>query len=105
MTDALVARYRDVMLAPGAHAAMLARMAQSILVPPEPMLKTIQAPTLLIWGEKDAMIPYANAGDHMRLLPHATLKSFPKLGHLPHEEALAESINPVAAFLTRTETK
>ncbi len=51
------------------------------------------------------MIPYANAGDYMRLLPHATLKSFPKLGHLPHEEALAESINPVAAFLTRTETK
>ncbi len=51
MTDALVARYRDVMLAPGVRAAMLARMAQSILVPPEPMLKTIQAPTLLISSE------------------------------------------------------
>lgn len=99
MSDSLVARYRDLMLAPGVRDAMLARMSQSILVPPEEILKTIQAPTLLVWGEKDQLIPFANAKDYLRLLPNATLKSFPRLGHLPFEEAPGETLVPVRAFL------
>jgi len=99
MSDSLVARYRDLMLAPGVRDAMLARMSQSILVLPEEILKTIQAPTLLVWGEKDQMIPFANAKDYLRLLPDAALKSFPRLGHLPFEEAPGETLVPVRAFL------
>ncbi len=99
MSDALVTRYRDLMLAPGVRDAMLARMSQSILIPPEEILKTIRVPTLLMWGEKDQMIPFANAKDYLRLLPNATLKSFSRLGHLPFEEAPAETLGPVRAFL------
>ena len=54
---------------------------------------------LLVWGEKDAMIPVANAQDYLRALGNARLVTFPDLGHVPHEEAPARTLVPVAAFL------
>jgi len=76
-------------------------MEQTILVQPEPLLATITAPTLLLWGEKDGMIPIANAADYLKALPNATLARLPTLGHVPHEEAPAESLAPVLAFLRK----
>jgi pimeloyl-ACP methyl ester carboxylesterase len=101
MSDELVARYRDLMLAPGVRDAMLRRMSQSVLIAPEPVLRKIIAPTLVMWGEKDAMIPFANAADYMRLLPNAQLASFQQLGHLPHEEGPTETVGVLREFLLR----
>jgi pimeloyl-ACP methyl ester carboxylesterase len=101
LTDALVTRYHHLLLAPGIRDAMIARMAQTILQDPVPMLRRIDAPTLLLWGDKDAMIPPANAQDYLRALPHGTLVSLAGLGHVPHEEAPARSLEPVADFLKR----
>jgi pimeloyl-ACP methyl ester carboxylesterase len=64
-----------------------------------PLLGRIQAPTLLVWGQQDAMIPIANAADYIRAMPQATLVSRPGVGHLPHEEAPDRSLEPVLAFL------
>jgi pimeloyl-ACP methyl ester carboxylesterase len=99
LTDDLFARYRDMMLAPGVRHAIVDRMRQQILVPPEPLLHRIQAPTLLIWGEQDAMIPIGNAEDYLRALPDARLHAFPGIGHLPQEEAPAQTLAVVRAFL------
>jgi pimeloyl-ACP methyl ester carboxylesterase len=99
LTSAAVDRYHDLMLAPGARAALLERMKQTVLVDPEPLLRSIKAPVLLLWGEKDAMIPFSNAADYTRNLPNSRLVSFPALGHVPHEEAPVESLAPVRAFL------
>jgi pimeloyl-ACP methyl ester carboxylesterase len=63
------------------------------------MLQSIKAPTLLVWGEKDAIIPFSNARDYLRQLPNAKLVSFPGLGHVPQEETPALSLPPVQAFL------
>lgn len=103
LTDAVVTRYHDLMLAPGVRDAMIARLEQVVLVPPEPLLRRIRAPTLLVWGEKDAMIPVANAADYLRHLPDARLVALPGLGHVPQEEAPARSLAPVKAFLARGE--
>jgi pimeloyl-ACP methyl ester carboxylesterase len=92
-------RYHALLLAPGNRAAMLERMRQTVLVDPEPFLRKIRVPVLLLWGEKDAMIPLANAADYMRILPQAELVTFPALGHVPHEEAPLASLAPVLAFL------
>jgi pimeloyl-ACP methyl ester carboxylesterase len=54
---------------------------------------------LLLWGEQDGMIPFANARDYLRAMPHAQLVALPGLGHVPFEEAPAESLPPVLAFL------
>lgn len=99
LTDALVTRYRDFLLAPGVRTAMIARMGQVRLDPPEPLLRQIKAPTLLVWGEKDGMIPFANAQDYLRTVPASRLVSLPGLGHTPQEEAPAQALAPVRTFL------
>ncbi len=99
LTDALYRRYRDMLLAPGVRRAIVDLTAQQVLVPPEPLLRRIQAPTLLLWGAQDAMIPASNAADYLRVIPDARLHEFPGIGHLPQEEAPAASVAVVRAFL------
>ena len=101
LTDTIVSRYFDMMLAPGVRAAMVARMAGTVLENPEPVLRTITAPTLLLWGNRDGMIPIRNADDYLRAIQGSVLVVLPELGHVPHEEAPEVSLQPVRAFLAR----
>ena len=86
VTDALFARYRDMMLAPGVRRAILSRMGQQRLVDPVPLLRRIVVPTLVMWGEKDGMIPFSNAADYMSALPYGTLAALPGLGTSPRKK-------------------
>lgn len=101
MRGAILQRYHDLMRAPGNREALLDRLRQTVLEPPEPYLETITAPTLLVWGEQDRMIPVGNAQDYLRVMPNAELVSFPDVGHVPQEEAPERSLAPVRAFLGR----
>ena len=78
LTNETVDRYYDLMLAPGSRSALIARMEQTVLRDPIPSLRQIQVPVLLVWGEKDAMIPVGNAADYVRELPHAKVVTFPE---------------------------
>ena len=102
LNDATVTRYWELMRAPGVRGAMLDRLRQTVLADPEPALRRIEAPTLLLWGEKDQMIPFANTKDYLRLLKAATLAPLPTLGHVPQEEAPTLSLPPVEAFLANS---
>lgn len=99
VTDDLVRRYRDMLLAPGVRAAIVARTGQQVLVDPVPLLRRIQAPTLLLWGQQDAMIPATNAADYQKAMPGAGLTVFPGVGHLLHEEAPDASVQALRTFL------
>jgi pimeloyl-ACP methyl ester carboxylesterase len=99
LTDSLVDRYYDLMRAPGNRAALLARMRQVMLTDPVRRLRTIGVPTLLVWGDKDQMIPPSNAQDYLRAMPNARLVMLPGLGHVPFEESPAEALAPVRSFL------
>jgi pimeloyl-ACP methyl ester carboxylesterase len=99
VTDDLVRRYRDMLLAPGVRAAIVVRTGQQVLVDPVPLLRSIRAPTLLLWGQQDAMIPAANAADYQAAIPGARLTVFPGVGHLSHEEAPDASAQALRAFL------
>jgi pimeloyl-ACP methyl ester carboxylesterase len=99
LSDAKVQRYYELLLAPGNRGALIARMRQTLLEEPAPLLRRIEAPTLLLWGEADHMIPYSNAADYLRALPNARLVSFPDLGHVPQEESPDESVQPLERFL------
>jgi pimeloyl-ACP methyl ester carboxylesterase len=99
LTPAVVDRYYDLLLAPGNRRAILSRMEQMLPLDPEPVLRHLAAPTLLMWGEADHMIPFANAGDYLRVMPHARLVSFSDLGHVPQEEAPDESLPALRQFL------
>jgi len=100
LTPALVDRYYEMMLAPGVRRAILDRMGQHVLVPPEPLLATIRAPTLLLWGERDRMVPVANAEDYLRAMPDARRLVLPGIGHVPMEEAPAQVVAALREFLT-----
>ena len=63
------------------------------------LLHQIRAPTLLLWGEHDAMIPFTNSADYLRALSGARLTSVPGVGHLPHEEAPERSLALLRDFL------
>ncbi len=99
MTDERATRYHDLLLAPGVRAGLIDRMRQVVLRDPVPILKTITAPTLLIWGDRDAMVPLANAQDYLQALPRSRLVTLPGVGHLPQEEAAATALAALQAFL------
>ena len=101
LTDEVAGRYHDLMRGPGVRDALIARMRQTVLADPVPALRRIRAPTLLLWGEQDAMIPFANSADYVKAIPMVTLAPLAGVGHLPHEEAPERSLVPVLAFLSR----
>ncbi len=101
LSEALLDRYHDMILAPGVRGAVIARLEQVMLVRPEPLLRTITAPTLLLWGVEDRLIPIGNAADYLEEMPNAMLVRLPGIGHVPQEEAPEASLAPVRAFLGR----
>ena len=99
LSNTVADRYYDLLRAPGNRSAMIERMQQTILNDPTPMLRRVRARTLIVWGKQDRLIPYGNSADYMAALPNAELVSFDSLGHVPQEEAPAQSLAPVEKFL------
>jgi pimeloyl-ACP methyl ester carboxylesterase len=64
------------------------RMAQAGLFAPwlEQSLPKITSPTLLVWGEKDRLVPIGHAAVWNKLIPSSQLLRVPKVGHLPMQE-------------------
>jgi pimeloyl-ACP methyl ester carboxylesterase len=56
-------------------------------------------PVLLVWGERDRTVPYAEHADVQRAIPQARLLSLPGIGHLPVVEDPAAVHPEIAAFL------
>lgn len=102
LTDHLVNRYYDMLRAPGVRAAILERGNQTIYTDPVPRLKRITAPTLLIWGEQDRLIPSSNAKSYAGVLPVSRTVLLPNLGHLIQEEQPEVGLWQVIEFLTST---
>jgi pimeloyl-ACP methyl ester carboxylesterase len=99
LNDAFVSRYYDMLRAPGVRGAILARSNQTIYTDPVPRLQKIKAPTLLIWGEQDQMIPSSNAQSYAGVLLNSTTFLVPKLGHLLQEEQPEKGLTAVMQFL------
>ncbi len=99
MTDERATRYHELLRAPGVRAGLIERMRQLVLRDPVPLLQTIAAPTLLLWGERDGMVPAANAQDYLRVMPRARLVLLPAVGHIPQEEGGAPALAAVQGFL------
>jgi pimeloyl-ACP methyl ester carboxylesterase len=99
LREEVLDRYRDMLLAPGVRRAVLDRMRTHVLEPPEPFLRRITAPVLLLWGEGDRMIPAPHAADYARELRDSRTVVLPRLGHVPMEEDPARALAPVLDFL------
>jgi len=99
LDDKMVSRYHDMLRAPGVRAAILERGNQTIYTDPVPRLRKIKAPTLLLWGEEDKMIPSSNATSYAGVLAQSKTVFIPKLGHLLHEEQANIGLAQLVEFL------
>jgi pimeloyl-ACP methyl ester carboxylesterase len=62
-------------------------------------LRRIKAPTLVVWGEKDKLVPSRYADDFVAKIPEARAEFLPDAGHMAPYERTAEFISLVDAFL------
>lgn len=99
VTPEAVDRYWELLRYPGNRTATLERFA----IPREEYARAdvarVTVPTLVMWGEEDALIPYSAAGWYMDTLPDAQLVHYPGIGHLPMEEAPERSVADLRAWL------
>jgi pimeloyl-ACP methyl ester carboxylesterase len=65
-------------------------------------LGEIDVPTLILWGEQDAMFPREEEERLARTIPDATLKAYPETGHAMHWERLEEVVRDLEAFMKET---
>jgi pimeloyl-ACP methyl ester carboxylesterase len=59
---------------------------------------TIATPTLLLWGEMDALIPLSVGEAALEAMPDARMVVFEDIGHIPSVECPAEFCQAVLAF-------
>lgn len=60
-------------------------------------------PILLVWGERDSVIPVIQADEFGRALPHARIHRVAGAGHFPHIDAPAQFSDVLTEFLATTE--
>jgi pimeloyl-ACP methyl ester carboxylesterase len=102
ITDALVDRYFELTLREGNRRAMSLRLNQLEADAHADRLKTLALPTLILWGGSDRLIPPATAQQFARDIRGAQVVVFDGLGHVPHEEDAARTVQAVVAFLEKT---
>jgi pimeloyl-ACP methyl ester carboxylesterase len=64
-------------------------------------LGRITAPTLILWGESDRLIPVAHGHRYQALIPGATLTIIPECGHSVLREQPERGASAIAAFVAR----
>jgi non-heme chloroperoxidase len=65
-------------------------------------LGEIGAPTLILWGEQDAVLPREEQERRAAVIPNATLRVYPHTGHLVHWERPEWVVRDLEAFITDT---
>jgi pimeloyl-ACP methyl ester carboxylesterase len=64
-----------------------------------PLLK---APTFLIWGKEDKIVPFSHVEGYKKDIPHAQIWIIPGMGHVPNNEDPSVLIEPIRDFLLRS---
>lgn len=99
LASARVDSARAAMAAQGVGDALVKRLSRFTLPDPTDDLARVKAPTLLMWGARDKMVPVDHADRFLAVLPNARKVVYDDLGHLPHEEAPAATVADARAFL------
>ncbi len=95
----LVDQYFDMARRAGNRHALVQRFAQSDRGADAAKIAEVKAPTLIIWGGRDRLIPPDHAELFHREIAGSKLVIFDDLGHVPQEEDPKRTVEPVKAFL------
>lgn len=99
VTPAAVDRYWELLRYPGNRAATAERFSTPRRGFTEKDLASIKARTLILWGEEDKLISVEGARWFAKGIAGSELKTYPGIGHLPHEEAAEQSSSDASAFV------
>ncbi|MBQ0932845.1 alpha/beta fold hydrolase [Ideonella alba] len=99
LTPELVDRHFELLLRDGNRQALRQALLQQQPGRDVERLASLRLPTLLLWGEKDRVVPPAAGAEFARRIPGAQFQVLAGLGHAPHEELPARSLGALQAFL------
>lgn len=99
ITEARLALLRDMMRRRGNGEAFIESIEEFVLPDPTEDLAKIAAPTLILWGDRDMVIPVEQAARLARDIEGAEIIIYEGVGHAAQEEAPARSVADAAAFL------
>jgi pimeloyl-ACP methyl ester carboxylesterase len=95
----LIDRYFELTLREGNRHAMNLRLQHMNIGEGAERISRLKLPTLILWGGRDQLIPPATAQVFAQQIAGSKLVVFDDLGHVPHEEDAARSVQPVKEFL------
>jgi pimeloyl-ACP methyl ester carboxylesterase len=99
VTEELVEVVEAQLSRPGTKAAALAAIRGQRYEEVETQYKTIDKPTLLLWGREDRVTTLSVGERLSKDLPKAKLIVYPQCGHFPMIEAFTPSTRDLIAFL------
>ena len=99
VTERLVEEVERALDRPGTTAAALAATRGQRYAEVQGRYKTIQQPTLLLWGRDDVVTTLAVGERLARDMPHTRLVVYPRCGHFPMLEASNASTADLTAFV------
>lgn len=101
ITNELVELYWHMLLREGNRPGFSEVLGKTILHGKDnkPLIKKVKIPTLILWGDKDRVIPVNDAHIFKDLIPHAQKIIYEGVGHMPMEEIPQQSAADTLAFL------
>ena len=96
--ETTVTRYHELLLCEGNRRAALSLFKNKINQDTE-LIKTIQAPTLILWGREDGLISVDNTKLFNADIKNSKVVIFDKVGHVPNEEAPQKVADAIYSFI------
>ena len=99
VTQDKIDRYFELNLRVGNRRALFQRMDQAQFGGNSTLIRRVQQPTLVIWGERDEMISPEHGTLFCQDIQRCRLVTYPTLGHLPQEEDPEGTLPDLVSFL------
>ncbi len=99
VTEDAVDRYWELLRYPGNRAATIVRFSGDWRSFSAEQVAGIAVPSLILWGDEDALISVDAGRWYDEHLPNSVLKEYAGIGHLPQEEAPEATISDVREWL------
>lgn len=101
VTPAMVDRYWELLRYPGNRRATMERFSLGMQPFAPAQLAALHVPTLILWGEKDPLIPLSSGKWLAQHIPAARLIVYAGIGHIPMEEAAQASVGDLERWMTQ----
>lgn len=103
ITSSQVEAYAEPLRTPGGRHGAIRTARKVLAADPDAWTSRypgIRVPTLLLWGDRDRIVPLETGRRLEQALPRARLAVVEECGHVPQEEKPRESLERVRTFLT-----